>query len=153
MDLSHQEAVKTIFLLLILLTPILNSVTRVYFDQQLKDKFKSVFKCCFKQNYVDSEELRQDLTATMHSGGIEREINHGGSKIDNNENSVYEKLIQIETLNNLIASFTGICMLMHDIYDKYFHEKQNADVVDNLAYTKLTNEEMVKQKIVKEYTL
>lgn len=35
-------------------------------------------------------------------------------------------------------------MLMHDIYDKYLHERQNADVIDNLAYSKLTNEEMVK---------
>lgn len=77
----------------------------------------------------------------------------GNTVVGQNENSVYEKLIQIETLNNLIASFTGICMLMHDIYDKYLHEKQNSDVIDNLAYSKLSNEEMVKQKIVKEYTL
>jgi hypothetical protein len=81
-------------------------------------------------------------------------VNHGGRKQqDLKDNSVYEKLIQIETLNNLIASFTGICMLMNDIYDKYFSEKENSDLIDNLAYTKMANEDLVKQKIVKEYSL
>jgi hypothetical protein len=33
---------------------------------------------------------------------------------------IYDRLTQTETLNNLLSTFTGVCLLMDEVYEMYF---------------------------------
>mmetsp|Transcript_21103 Transcript_21103/g.20275 ORF Transcript_21103/g.20275 Transcript_21103/m.20275 type:complete len:118 (+) Transcript_21103:879-1232(+) len=66
---------------------------------------------------------------------------------------VYERLTQTETLNNLVATFSGICMLMDDVYDLYFSNDFTSEIIDSLSQNCMVSQEIVGKKIKKTYSL
>mmetsp|Transcript_14184 Transcript_14184/g.10233 ORF Transcript_14184/g.10233 Transcript_14184/m.10233 type:complete len:138 (-) Transcript_14184:1824-2237(-) len=115
--------VQTLLLSLVISSPALNSLTRICFDASLRKKF--ICKKKREETNADiidtllvNEQAEKDKAAELHRDTLR---------------PIYERLTQTETLNNLVATFSGICMLMDEVYDIYFTNTATSEIIDSLA--------------------
>lgn len=66
---------------------------------------------------------------------------------------IYDRLTQTETLNNLMSTFTGICLLMDEVYDMYAWSQLSTEIVDLLAESEFMSEEVFNKKVSRFFSL
>eukprot|EP00347_Sterkiella_histriomuscorum_P011805 403371031 len=155
LDLSGNSGIiKTVFLSLIALTPLLNTITRVFCDPSLKQKLFCSRNKVKPKDYSNLMEQLIDMDKNDAAGDLTMNTQQNGAdKTHRNSQQIYDKLTQTETLNNLLSTFTGICMLMDDVFDLYFQNQLSTEIVDLLAQNELLSEEVFNKKVKRVYSL
>lgn len=145
-------ALRTFFLCLLALTPLANTLTRICCDPSLKGKFRfwTQHSQCVDSMLEQSKqnsEMTESLIDPMNAGPIfpKRRPHQSGQ--------IYDRLTQNETLNNLLSTFTGICLLMDEVYDLFQDNMLSTDIVDLLAASEFMSEEVYNKKFSKIYRL
>lgn len=150
LDLSDLVGVRTFFLCLLALTPLLNTLTRVFCDPSLLNKIRfwrpaSQSVDSFMEVSKPNSELMESLIAGNQGPVFPKRSRLSGA--------VYDRLTQIETLNNLLSTFTGICLLMDEVYNIFRDNMLSTDIVELLAASDFMSQEVYNKKFSRIYKL
>jgi hypothetical protein len=137
-------------LCLVAITPLANTLTRIFCDPSLKSRFwkkHSQSVDSLLEQSKQNSEMTESLLDPMNAGPIfpKRPPRQSGQ--------IYDRLTQNETLNNLLSTFTGICLLMDEVYDLFQDNMLSTDIVDLLAASEFMSEEVYNKKFSKVYRL
>ena len=108
---------------------------------------------------TSTHPLETDMKQSLLAGDMQRESTLNANqqqvkgKVSRISGQIYDRLTQAETLNNLLSTFTGVCLLMDDVYDMYFQNQLSTEIVDLLAESEFMSEEVFNKKVSRIFSL